>query len=52
MIEREVLAAWDHRHLNLEAPEFASDDSDHGEHCHCGVEAAGAGRQRQPAGRS
>ena len=22
-IEREVLAAWDHRHLNLEAPEFA-----------------------------
>jgi 6-pyruvoyltetrahydropterin/6-carboxytetrahydropterin synthase len=23
VIEREVLAAWDHRHLNLEAPEFA-----------------------------
>lgn len=22
-IEREVLAAWDHRHLNLEVPEFA-----------------------------
>jgi 6-pyruvoyltetrahydropterin/6-carboxytetrahydropterin synthase len=22
-IEHEVLAAWDHRHLNLEAPEFA-----------------------------
>ena len=22
-MEREVLAAWDHRHLNLEAPEFA-----------------------------
>jgi 6-pyruvoyltetrahydropterin/6-carboxytetrahydropterin synthase len=22
-IEREVLSAWDHRHLNLEAPEFA-----------------------------
>jgi 6-pyruvoyltetrahydropterin/6-carboxytetrahydropterin synthase len=24
IIEREVLAAWDHRHLNLEAPEFAA----------------------------
>jgi 6-pyruvoyltetrahydropterin/6-carboxytetrahydropterin synthase len=24
VIEREVLAAWDHRHLNLEAPEFAA----------------------------
>jgi 6-pyruvoyltetrahydropterin/6-carboxytetrahydropterin synthase len=23
VIEREVLDAWDHRHLNLEAPEFA-----------------------------
>jgi 6-pyruvoyltetrahydropterin/6-carboxytetrahydropterin synthase len=23
IIEREVLEAWDHRHLNLEAPEFA-----------------------------
>ena len=23
VIEREVLAAWDHRHLNLEAPEFS-----------------------------
>jgi len=23
LIEREVLDAWDHRHLNLEAPEFA-----------------------------
>lgn len=23
VIEREVLAAWDHRHLNLEVPEFA-----------------------------
>jgi 6-pyruvoyltetrahydropterin/6-carboxytetrahydropterin synthase len=23
VIEREILAAWDHRHLNLEAPEFA-----------------------------
>ena len=26
-IEREVLAAWDHRHLNLEVPEFAASDS-------------------------
>jgi 6-pyruvoyltetrahydropterin/6-carboxytetrahydropterin synthase len=26
-IDREVLAAWDHRHLNLEAPEFAASDS-------------------------
>jgi len=24
IMEREVLAAWDHRHLNLEVPEFAS----------------------------
>jgi 6-pyruvoyltetrahydropterin/6-carboxytetrahydropterin synthase len=24
VIEREVLAAWDHRHLNLEVPEFAT----------------------------
>lgn len=24
IIERQVLAAWDHRHLNLEAPEFAT----------------------------
>jgi 6-pyruvoyltetrahydropterin/6-carboxytetrahydropterin synthase len=24
VLEREVLAAWDHRHLNLEAPEFAA----------------------------
>jgi 6-pyruvoyltetrahydropterin/6-carboxytetrahydropterin synthase len=24
VIEREVLTAWDHRHLNLEAPEFAA----------------------------
>jgi 6-pyruvoyltetrahydropterin/6-carboxytetrahydropterin synthase len=23
-MEREVLAAWDHRHLNLEVPEFAA----------------------------
>lgn len=23
VIERQVLAAWDHRHLNLEAPEFS-----------------------------
>ncbi len=27
VIEREVLVAWDHRHLNLEAPEFASTES-------------------------
>src|SRR5499427_1070402 len=24
VIEREVLAAWDHRHFNLEVPEFAA----------------------------
>lgn len=24
VIEQQVLAAWDHRHLNLEAPEFAA----------------------------
>src|ERR1035438_7545350 len=27
VIEREVLAAWDHRHLNLEVPEFAATES-------------------------
>jgi 6-pyruvoyltetrahydropterin/6-carboxytetrahydropterin synthase len=27
VIEREVLAAWDHRHLNLEAPEFAATET-------------------------
>jgi 6-pyruvoyltetrahydropterin/6-carboxytetrahydropterin synthase len=26
IIEREVLAAWDHRHLNLEVPEFAASE--------------------------
>ncbi len=44
VMEREVLAAYDHRHLNLEVEEFAQDsDSDHRKHCDCGVEAAGAG---------
>ena len=43
VMEREVLAAYDHRHLNLEVPEFAEHDSDDGKHCDCGVEAAGAG---------
>ncbi len=43
----EVLAAYDHRHLNLEVPEFAEGDSDDGKHCHCGVEAAGAGIARR-----
>jgi 6-pyruvoyltetrahydropterin/6-carboxytetrahydropterin synthase len=27
VMEREVLAAWDHRHLNLEAPEFAASET-------------------------
>ena len=27
VIEREVLDAWDHRHLNLEVPEFAATES-------------------------
>jgi 6-pyruvoyltetrahydropterin/6-carboxytetrahydropterin synthase len=27
VIEREVLAAWDHRHLNLEVPEFAATET-------------------------
>jgi 6-pyruvoyltetrahydropterin/6-carboxytetrahydropterin synthase len=27
LIEREVLAAWDHRHLNLEVPEFAATET-------------------------
>jgi 6-pyruvoyltetrahydropterin/6-carboxytetrahydropterin synthase len=27
VIEHEVLAAWDHRHLNLEVPEFAASES-------------------------
>ena len=41
VMEREVLAAYDHRHLNLEVPEFAKAIPDHGKHCDCGVEAAG-----------
>ena len=43
VMEREVLAAYDHKHLNLDAPEFAARDSDHRKHRDCGVEAAGAG---------
>ena len=47
VIEREVLAAWDHRHLNLEVPEFAARslprDSNDREPCHRRVESAGAG---------
>jgi len=27
LMEREVLAAWDHRHLNLDVPEFAATES-------------------------
>ncbi|MGB9407656.1 MAG: 6-carboxytetrahydropterin synthase [Terracidiphilus sp.] len=27
VIEREVLTAWDHRHLNLDVPEFAATES-------------------------
>ncbi len=42
VMEREVLAAYDHKHLNLDAPEFAHADSDDGEHRHRGVEAAGS----------
>ena len=41
VMEREVLSAYDHKHLNLDAPEFAHADSDHGEHCDCGMEAVG-----------
>ncbi len=40
VMEREVLAAYDHKHLNLDAPEFKHANSDHGKHRHCGVEAA------------
>jgi 6-pyruvoyl-tetrahydropterin synthase len=46
VMEREVLAAYDHKHLNLDAPEFKQADSDDGEHRHCGMEAAGTGNQR------
>ena len=51
VMEREVLSAYDHRHLNLEAPEFQERDSHHREHRHCGVEAAGAGDQSGGGGR-
>ncbi|MGA2276451.1 MAG: 6-carboxytetrahydropterin synthase, partial [Terracidiphilus sp.] len=27
IIEREILAAWDHRHLNLEVPEFIASET-------------------------
>ena len=46
VMEREVLAAYDHRHLNLEVAGVRGRDSDHGEHCHCGMAAAGAGDRR------
>ena len=32
MLEREVVSVYDHRHLNLEVPEFCVDDADDGEH--------------------
>ena len=45
VIEREVLAAFDHRHLNLEVPEFIASETPrrfrHGEHRHCRVESSG-----------
>jgi 6-pyruvoyl tetrahydropterin synthase/QueD family protein len=45
VMEQEVLAAYDHRHLNLEVRRVCRGqaDSNHGKHCDCGVEAAGAG---------
>ena len=45
VMERQVLAAYDHRHLNLEVAGVwrRKADSDHGEHRDCGVAAARAG---------
>ena len=43
VIEREVLAAYDHRHLNLEVPEFAREDPDYRKHRHRDMAAPGAG---------
>ena len=45
-MEREVLAAYDHKHLNLDAPEFKHDNSDDGEHRHRCLDAIGARRER------
>ena len=41
ILEREVVSVYDHRHLNLEVPEFATRDADDGEHCDCDLGAAG-----------
>ncbi len=35
ILEREVVSVYDHRHLNLEVPEFKVDDADHREHRDC-----------------
>ena len=40
ILNREVVDAMDHRHLNKEVPEFATQDSDHREHCDCHLAAA------------
>ena len=42
ILNREVVDAMDHRHLNKEVPEFAEQDSHHREHCHRHLAAAGA----------
>ena len=41
VMEREVVAAYDHRHLNLEVPEFKAVESDDGEHRGGDLEKAG-----------
>ena len=41
VMEREVVAAYDHRHLNLEVPEFKTADSNDGEHRGGDLEEAG-----------
>ncbi len=53
VIEREVLASWDHRHLNLKSLNLlrrrVRDDSDDGESGHRGMEAAGSGCKSRAA---
>ena len=49
ILEREVVSVYDHRHLNLEVPEFQDGDSDDGEYCDCDLEAAGGEDSRGEA---
>ena len=40
ILEREVLQLMDHKFLNQEVPAFATQDSDHREHCRGNLESS------------